>query len=182
MSLHLPRTLHMRLVLAVAAIQILAVGMFAMYWIIEELGDSAGERQVLAHRTLSMAAPVLERLLQGRDQQELKRYMDRVAADPAISAVTIRDVAGNILYQYVGRNEALHPLAAWFEPQGLQMGITTQLWRDGESLGLVNLRLSNIPLNRHVEDVLDHVRMFFFLVLALDLIATQLIIRSRRWP
>lgn len=177
MSLHLPRTLHMRLVLAVAAIQILVVGLFAIYWVFEEMGASVGNRQTLAHRALSMAAPSLERMLKEGDRQEVQLYMARVIADPLISGVTIKDAAGRTVFEHTGRDEPLHRLAAWFEPQGLRAGVSTQLWRDGASLGVLSVRLSNAPLNRHVEDVLERVAVFFFIILALDLIATQLIIR-----
>ena len=142
MSLHLPRTLHMRLVLAVAFIQILAVGLFALYWVMEEMGKSAGDRQVLAHRTLSMAAPTLERLLQDGDRQEINRFMGRIVADPAISAVSVKDVRGNVVFERRGRDVPLHSLAAWFEPQGLSQGVSRQLWRDGAGVGVLTQQIT----------------------------------------
>ena len=177
MSLHLPRTLHMRLVLAVAAIQVLIVGLFAIYWVVEEMGASIDSRQVLTHRTLGMAVPTLERIIREGNRQELGRYMGRVMADPAIGGASIKDATGRVIFAQQGQTEPLHPLAAWFEPPGLHAGVSTQLRWDGASLGVLNVSLSNAPLNRHVDDVLGRVLLFFFIVLALDLIATQLIIR-----
>jgi diguanylate cyclase (GGDEF)-like protein/PAS domain S-box-containing protein len=167
----------MRLVLAVAVIQTAAVGLFALYWVFEEMGESAGARQVLAHRTLSMAAPALERLLQDGNHPEIRHYLGRLAADPTVSQVVLTDAAGRRVFAQTSDNEALHPVAAWFEPPGLQTGVHKQLRRDDTDLGVLSVRLSNAPINRHVEEVLQHVLLFFFVVVALDLVATQLIIR-----
>jgi len=177
MKLHLPRTLHMRLVLAVAATQFFAVSLVAAYWVFDALGESTGNRQVLGHRILSVAVPPLERILQQGDQQELRRYMARVAADPAISGLTIKDAQGQPIFERLARQEPLHPLVAWLEPRVSYPNLSTQLWRDGASLGVLTITLSNAPLNRHVEEVIEQVVLFFFIVLVLDLIATQLIIR-----
>jgi len=177
MSLHLPRTLHMRLVLAVAAIQLLAVSVFAAYWVIKEISVAVDGRQVLAHRVLNIAAPSVERMLGAGDRQEMRRYLDRVTADPMINGVTVKDAQGGVFYQREGRNAALHPVAAWFEPKPLRSGLKVQLWRDGMPLGVLSLSLANDPINAQVNDAIEQVLVFFFIVLALDLIATQLIIR-----
>jgi hypothetical protein len=176
-KLHLPRTLHMRLVLAVAVIQLIAVGVFAAYWVVKEISVAVDGRQVLAHRVLNIAAPSVERMLGEGDRTEMRRYLDRVTADPMISGVTVKDAQSALLYQQRAQNVPLHPLAAWFEPSPLRTGLSVQLWRDGAALGVMTLSLANDPINAQVDEVINQVLLFFFIVLALDLIATQLIIR-----
>jgi diguanylate cyclase (GGDEF)-like protein/PAS domain S-box-containing protein len=177
MMLHLPRTLHMRLVLAVALIQLLAVSAFAAYWVVVEVSSAVDARQVLAHRMLNIAAPSVERMLGAADGQELRRYLDRVGADPLISGLTVKNLRGEPIYERRGNRVALHWLAARFEPAPLRAGLSTQLWRDGQVLGVLTLSLANEPINAQVNDVIQQVMLFFFVVLVLDLIATQLIIR-----
>lgn len=177
MSLHLPRTLHMRLVLAVALIQLLAVSAFAAYWVVEEVSGAVDARQVLAHRMLNIAAPSVERMLGGVDEKELRRYLDRVGADPMLSGVAVKNARGGIVYERQAQTVPLHWLAARFEPASLRAGLSTQLWNEGTPLGVITLSLANDPINAQVEDVIQQVMLFFFVVLVLDLIATQLIIR-----
>lgn len=177
MSMPLPRTLHMRLVLAVALIQLLVVSAFAAYWVVEEVSGAVDARQVFAHRILNIAAPTVERMLGQADWKELRNYLDRVSADPMINGVTVKDVQSGMVYQQQARNAVLHPLAAWFEPKPLRGGLSVQLGREGAPLGVLTLSLANDPINAQVNDVIQQVMLFFFVVLALDLIATQLIIR-----
>ncbi len=177
MKLHLPRTLHMRLVLAVALIQLLAVSAFAAYWVVEEVSSAVDARQVLAHRVLNITAPSVERTLVAADAKELRRYLDRVSADPMINGVTVKDLQGRLIYRSQASNTALHWLAARFEPPSLRAGLSTQLWNEGRPLGVLTLSLANEPVNAQVRDVIEQVMLFFFVILVLDLIATQLIIR-----
>jgi diguanylate cyclase (GGDEF)-like protein/PAS domain S-box-containing protein len=177
MKLRLPRTLHMRLILAVAGIQFIVVSLLAAYWVVEEVGGTVGNRQALAHRLLSLAQPTLERMMHAGDRDEMLRYLKRVSVDPDINNLAVRDAQGRLLFDQTKANEPLHPVAGWFEPRVLRTGLSVQLWRDGTAVGVLTITLANAPLNRQVEDVLQRVAILFFVVFALDLIVTELLIR-----
>lgn len=177
MNLHLPRTLHMRLVLAIALIQLWAVGAFASYWLVKEVGAAVDARRVTVHRLLELAAPGIEGLLAAGDREGLGRYLDRLGADPDVAAVTVRDPAGAVLARWENGYLPLHPLATWFDPAPLEQGLTKQVGPPGAPLGSLTLIPANGPVNKHVEEAIEEMSVFFLVVLALDLIATQLIIR-----
>lgn len=172
MKLRPPRTLHMRLVLAIALIQLLAVGAFAAYWLAMEVSAAVDARRLAVHRLLNLAAPGAQALLAAGDTPGLVQQLERLTADPTVARVTLRDAQGRLFYRRELPDEALHVLAAWFEPVATAMGISRQI--EGAVLTLVP---ANAPLNRKVEAAVEDVLGFLLIVLALDLIATQLIIR-----
>jgi diguanylate cyclase (GGDEF)-like protein/PAS domain S-box-containing protein len=176
MRFGLPRTLHMRLVLAVAFIQLLAVGAFAAYWLASEVSNAVDARRVTAHRLLNLVAPAVQVALAQGDEAALAQYLERVALDPQVAGLSLRDVSGRLRFERRLRDASLHPLAAWFEAQPA-FPLTRQLGPAASPLGVLSLMPANAPVNRRVEAAMEEVLVFFFIVLALDLIATQLIIR-----
>lgn len=177
MKLHLPRTLHMRLVLAIAFIQLLAVGGFAAYWVAGEVSAAVDARRVLAHRLLRLAASGIEDPLAQGDVRGVWRQVERLAADPTVAGVTVRDARGRIVARWAGTQPPLHPLAAWFEPPQTVEVLARQLGPAAQPLGILTLVPAHGPLNARVEEIVGQVLVFFLIVLGLDLVAIQLIIR-----
>ncbi len=174
---HLPRTLHMRIMLGIGLLQLFVVGLFSVYWIVQAVGEELTARQALAHKILSLTVPAVERLLAQREPRELQRYLGRVSADPLIASVEVRDPQGTALFTQRKDNPALHPIAGFFRLSALSEGLSTHLWRDGEALGVMSLTLSNRSLNASIERLLENVMYLLFVLLALDLIAIQIVIR-----
>jgi hypothetical protein len=107
----------MRLVLAVALIQLLAVGAFAAYWLASEVSNAVDARRVTAHRLLNLVTPAVQVALAQGDEAALAQYLERVALDPQVAGLSLRDVSGRLRFERRLRDVSLHPLAAWFEAQ-----------------------------------------------------------------
>lgn len=177
MKLPWPRTLHMRLVLAIALIELVAVGAFAAYWVLQEVSAAVDARRTAAHRLLNLVAPEAERLLAAGEQATLAAYLDRIAADAVVGVLTVRDGAGRTLYRAGSPQPPLNPLAAWLEPAAGSQVLTKPLGPPEAPRAVISLVAANEPVNRQVQAVVGQVLVFFLIVLVLDLIATQLIIR-----
>lgn len=163
----------MRLVLAIALIQLLAVGAFAAYWLVLEVSIAVDGRRLALHRLLDVTAPGVEALLAAGDGVGLARQLERMAADPLVARLTLRTAQGASRDHRAKQDEPLHPLAAWFEPTSITPAISRQVG----SAAVLTVVPANAPLNRQVEAAIEGVVGFFLIVLALDLVATQLIIR-----
>jgi diguanylate cyclase (GGDEF)-like protein/PAS domain S-box-containing protein len=177
MKLKLPRTMQMRIMLAIAVLQMMVVGLFSIYWIVQAVGEELTGRQAIAHKILSLTVPSVERALYQQTPQELVRYLRRVAADPLIGGIVIKDAAGKIVFNQVRPLEPVHPVASWFKLSALEQGMSTQLWRDGVPLGVMTVHLSNGPLNQDIGTLLENVMYLLMILLVFDLIAIQLLIR-----
>ena len=177
MKLKLPRSLHMRIMLSIALLQLVMVGAFSVIWIVGEVGDELANRQSVAHKILSLTIPSVESSLYQQNANELPRYLNRAVADPLIGGITIKDITGKILFEQMKPVEALHPIAAWFKLGKLKEGISTQLWRDGAAVGVMTVYLSNRPVNQDIHNLLENVAFLLFILLALDLIAIEILIK-----
>ena len=129
MKLKLPRSLHMRIMLSIALLQLVMVGAFSVIWIVGEVGDELANRQSVAHKILSLTIPSVERALYQQTTNELPRYLNRAVADSLIGGITIKDPSGKILFEQMKPAETLHPIAAWFKLGKLKEGISTHLVR-----------------------------------------------------
>lgn len=176
MKLKLPRSLHMRIMLSIALLQFVLVGAFSIFWIFEEVGNELLNRQAIAHKMLSLTVPTVERAVAEKNLGELTRYLNRVAADSLVNGIVIKDAGGNILFTQTKPVEALHPVANWFKLAQMQ-GVSTQLWRDGTPLGTMSVSLSNQAVNDDIRDLLSNVAYLLFILLALDLVAIQILIK-----
>lgn len=177
MKLKLPRSLHMRIMLSIALLQFVLISAFSVFWIFEEVGNELANRQAIAHKMLSLTVPSVERAVYEGNVPELTRYLNRVAADPLINGIVIKDVTGQALYTHTKAPEPLHPVAGWFKLARLPQSVSTQLWRDGRSLGVMTVTLSNQAVNKDVRDLLENVAYLLFILLALDLVAIQILIK-----
>lgn len=177
MKLKLPRSLHMRIMLSIALLQFVLIGAFSVFWIFEEVGNELANRQAIAHKMLSLTVPSVERAAYEGNVPELTRYLNRVAADPLVNGIIIKDDAGQVLYKHDKHLEPLHPVASWFKLSRLPQSVSTQLWRDGRSLGVMTVTLSNQAVNKDVRDLLENVAYLLFILLALDLVAIQILIK-----
>jgi diguanylate cyclase (GGDEF)-like protein/PAS domain S-box-containing protein len=177
MKFKLPRSMHMRIMLSITLLQLVLVGAFSVIWIVGEVGDELSNRQSVAHKILSLAVPSVELALYQQNTNELPRYLNRAVADPLIGGIMIKDIQGKILFEQMKPAEALHPIAAWFKLGKLKEGISTQLWRDGTALGVMTVYLSNRPINQDIHSLLENVAFLLFILLALDLIAIEVLIK-----
>lgn len=177
MKLKLPRSLHMRIMLSIALLQFVLISAFSVFWIFEEVGNELANRQAIAHKMLSLTVPSVERAVHEGNVPELTRYLNRVAADPLINGIVIKDAAGQLLFMHSKPLEPLHPVATWFKLARLPQAVSTQLWRDGAPLGVMTVTLSNQAVNRDVRDLLANVAYLLFILLALDLVAIQILIK-----
>ncbi|MHB1232431.1 MAG: putative bifunctional diguanylate cyclase/phosphodiesterase [Burkholderiales bacterium] len=177
MKLRLPRSLHMRIMLSIALLQLVMVGAFSVFWVMEQVGDALADRQVVVHKILSLTAPSVEHAISQQDTIELTRYLNRVLSDPLIGGIIVKDAGGKTLFEKMKPAEAPHPVVSWFRLARLKEGIATQLWRDGKPGGVMTLYLSNGPINRDIRNLLGNVAYLLFILLALDLIAIQVLIK-----
>lgn len=177
MKLKLPRTMQMRIMMAIAVLQMLVVGLFSIYWIVQQVGEDLTVRQAVAHKILSLTVPSVERTLYQKTPDELSRYLQRVVADPLIGGIVIKDADGKLLFNQMKPFEPIHPVASWFKLSALKQGMSTQLWRDGVPLGVMTVHLSNGPINQDVKLLLENVTYLLMILLVFDLIAIQLLIR-----
>ena len=166
----------MRIMLSIALLQLVLVGAFSIFWIFEEVGNELLSRQAIAHKMLSLTVPTVERAVSEKNLGELTRYLNRVAADSMVNGIVIKDSGGKILFTQIKPVEALHPVAKWFKLAQMQ-GVSTQLWRDGTPLGTMSVSLSNQAVNDDIRDLLSNVAYLLFILLALDLVAIQILIK-----
>ena len=86
-------------------------------------------------------------------------------------------MAGHVLFNQSMPIEPLHPLAKWLKSGWTQPRVSTQLWRDSTPLGFISISLSNQPVNQDINNLLENVTYLLFILLALDLIAIQILIK-----
>ena len=177
MRLRLPRSLHMRIMLSIALLQLVMVGGFSVFWVVEQVGDALSDRQAVAHKLLSLTVPLVERAVAQQNPNELARYLSHVISDPLIGGVVIRDAGGKTLFDKMKPMEAPNPVLSWFKLARLKEGVATQLGRDGASLGVMTIYLSNHPINQDIRNLLENVAYLLFILLALDLIAIEILIK-----
>ena len=108
MKIKLPRTMQMRIMLAIAVLQMLVVGLFSIYWIVQEVGEELTSRQSIAHKILSLTVPSVERALYQETPDELGRYLQRVVADPLIGGIVIKDASGKMVFNQMKPLEPIH--------------------------------------------------------------------------
>lgn len=178
MKIKLPRALDMRIMLSIALLQLLLVGAFSVFWVFEEVGNALSDRQAVAHKMLALVVPSVERAVHEKNLGELRRYLGRVLADPLVNSLVIKDMAGQTLFSQHTPMEPLHPLAQWFKSDWMQLGVSAQLWRDGVALGFISIQLSNQAVNQDVRTLLENVAYLLFILLALDLIAIQILVKK----
>lgn len=178
MKMRLPRSMHMRIMFSIALLQLVLVSAFSVFWIAEEVGDELANRQVLAHKLLAMSAPLVERALLQGQVADLNLYLKRIANDETVGGVNLRDSQGKVLFSYREPLERLHPIAAWFKiAHAGEEGVSQQLRQAGEVRGVLTLYLSNHLVNQDVRSLLQNVAFLLFLLLALDLIAIEVLIK-----
>ena len=177
MRIKLPRALDMRIMLSIALLQLLLVGVFSVFWVFEEVGNQLSDRQAVAHKMLALVVPSVERAVHENNLGELRRYLNRVLADPLVNSLVIKDMAGQTLFSQRAPMVPLHPLAQWFKSDWMQLGVSAQLWRDGTSLGFISIELSNQAVNQDISNLLENVTYLLFILLALDLIAIQILVK-----
>ena len=164
--------------LGIALLQLALVGVFSVFWVYEEVGGQLADRQSIAHKMLALMAPSVERAVSERNLNELQRSLSRVAADPLINSILVKDMEGQVLFSKSLPKERLHPLASWFKSGWMQHGVSMQLWRDGTPLGFITLNLSNQSVNKDISSLLENVTYLLFILLALDLIAIQFLVKA----
>ena len=102
--------------------------------------------------------------------------------DRSLAGITVKDSSGNSLFHQIKDSPPLHPVARWLSPDKLQPRISAELRLDNQGLGLITLELSNEPLNEKIKALLSQLSYLFMLLLGVDLIAIQLLVRSVMAP
>jgi diguanylate cyclase (GGDEF)-like protein/PAS domain S-box-containing protein len=177
MKRFLPRTLHMRIMLAIAMLQLLVVGLFSLYLVVQQVGNEIVNRQVLGHKMIAITAPAVSHFIEF-DPRGINGYLGAMLGDRAIGAITVKDGKGNALFQQAKEVIPLHPVARWFKAAQLKPTVTTELKSAHGSLGLITVQLSNEVLNEKIRTLLNDVTYLFMLLLGVDLIAIQLLAKS----
>jgi diguanylate cyclase (GGDEF)-like protein/PAS domain S-box-containing protein len=173
----LPRSLHMRIMLAIAILQFLVVGMFSVYMMAQLVGNEVANRQALGYKAIAMISPAVERMLMDRDRQGLEPYLRRLAAEGSITGVVLKDARGEVLFSESKPAVTVHPVAAALKASALGTKIYSELRHGGEFLGVITLDLSNALLNENVEALLHNVLYLFLILLGVDLLASELLIK-----
>ncbi len=181
MKLFQPRTLHKRIMLAIALLQLIVVGLFATYLLIQQVGNEITNRQVLGHKMIGITGPAVSHLIR-HDRAGIPDYLGTMLGDRGVSGITVKDSAGNTLFQQARENSSLHPIANWFKAADPRPRISTELKSEQGPVGLMTIELSNDPLNEKIRSLLNDVSYLFMLLLGVDLIAIQLLVRSVMAP
>ena len=141
------------------------------------VGNEVTNRQVLGNKLVALMGPAIEPMVARGDAEGLRRYLARMVMDPAIGGIVVTDASGATLFRQMRSASPPHPIAAWFRTASLGSSANTELRYDNVYQGLLTLHLSNDVLNENIGILLFNVSYLFLLLLALDLIATQLIVR-----
>lgn len=163
--------------LAIAFLQLALVGLFSFHMLAQIVGNEVASRQALGQSAIALAAPAVERMAAAGDTAGIQRYLSRIMADRAISGITVKDAAGNILFRQYKPITTPHPAAQWFTAAPLQPLISAGLESDGPSRGLLTITLSNEGLNESTQSLLYNVAYLFLLLLAINLLAAGMLVR-----
>lgn len=181
MKLFQPRTLHMRIMLAIALLQLAVVGLFSLYMLIQQIGNEITSRQVLGHKMIAITAPAVTHLIE-RSPGDIPSYLGTMLGDRALTGITVKNGAGQTVFQQSKAAADIHPVAGWFKAAELKPTISTELKSASGPLGLITIELSNEILNEKIHSLLNDVSYLFMLLLGVDLIAIQLLVRSVMAP
>lgn len=176
-----PRTLHKRIMLAIALLQLIVVGLFAAYLLIQQVGNEITNRQVLGHKMIGITAPAVSNLIL-HDRDGIQDYLGSMLGDRAVAGITAKDSAGGVLFQQAKESGNLHAVARWFKAAEERPRISAELKSEQGPMGLITIELSNDPLNEKIHGLLNDVSYLFMLLLGVDLIAIQLLVRSVMAP
>ncbi|MBZ0106685.1 MAG: EAL domain-containing protein [Sulfuricella denitrificans] len=181
MKLFQPRTLHKRIMLAIALLQLVVVGLFAIYLLIQQVGNEITSRQVLGHKMIGITAPAVSHLIR-HDPAGISGYLGAMLGDRAVAGITVKDRDGKTLFLQRKESGDLHPVAGWFKAAEPHPKISAELRSEHGSLGLMTIELSNDLLNEKIRGLLNDVSYLFMLLLGVDLIAIQLLVKSVMAP
>ena len=176
-----PRTLHKRIMFAIALLQLIVVGLFAAYLLIQQVGNEITNRQVLGHKMIAITGPAVSHLIR-HDRAGIPDYLGTMLGDRAVAGITVKDGVGNVLFQQAKLSGDLHPVAGWFKAAAPRPRVSTELKSGQASVGLMTIELSNDPLNEKIRSLLNDVSYLFMLLLGVDLIAIQLLVKSVMAP
>jgi diguanylate cyclase (GGDEF)-like protein/PAS domain S-box-containing protein len=175
-----PRTLHTRIMLAIALLQLIVVGLFSFYLLAQQIGNEIINRQVLGHKIINISAPAVSQMM--GEPEATRSYLGKMLGDHALAGITVKDSGGNTLFHQISPPLPLHPLAALMSPDNLQPRLSAELRQNDQARGIIMLELSNEPLNEKIKALLSQLTYLFMLLLAVDLIAIQLLVRSVMAP
>ena len=177
MKFPLPRTLHMRIMLAISLLQLVVVGLFSVYMMAQLVSNEVTNRQALGNKMISLAAPAAARLLAENNSTALREYLDVLVADATITSSTIKNKAGAVIYFKAKPQTRVHPIARTIETPSLNSRITTELKLGGASYGFISVELSSIALNENIRTLINNLLYLVLILLAIDLLATELLIK-----
>jgi len=176
-----PRTLHRRIMLAIALLQLLVVGLFSLYILIQQVGNEITSQQVLGHKMIAITAPAVSHIIEF-NPHGINDYLGTMLGDRAIGAITVKDSEGKLLFQQAKEVSPLHAVAGWFKAAEHKPTVTTELKSARGSLGHISIQLSNDILNEKTHALLNDLSYLFMLLLGIDLIAIRLLVRSVMAP
>lgn len=176
-----PRTLHKRIMLAIALLQLILVGLFAFYLLAQQVGNEITNRQVLGHKLIGITAPAVSHLIR-HDRDGIPEYLGAMLNDRAVAGITVKDMHGDIIFQKAKVSEDLHPVASLFKAANPKPKISAELKSQHGPQGLITIELSDDPLNEKIHTLLNDVSYLFMLLLGVDLIAIQILVKSVMAP
>ncbi len=173
----LPRTLHMRIMLAIAVLQFLVVGLFSIYMIAQLVGNEVTNRQVLGHKLMALTAPAVERMVQDQNRKALNVYLGQLFIDPALSSIRLKGAQGNVLFVQAKEAIELHSVAGWLKSSVQGASVSAELRTESDYLGLLTIEMSNLEINTKIVILLHNVLYLFMILLVVDLLASELLIK-----
>ena len=173
----LPHTLHMRIMLAIAVLQFFVVGLFSVYMVAQLVGNEVTNRQALGHKIIALTAPAVERMMLDHEHHELHDYLSQLFLDSALSGIKLKDTQGNTLFSQNKEAADLHPVAGWLRSSMEGTRISTELRSGDTYLGLLTIDMSNHEINQKIMILLHNVLYLFLILLAVDLLASELLIK-----
>ena len=177
MRFPLPRTLHMRIMLAISLLQLVVVGLFSVYMMAQLVSNEVTNRQALGNKMIGLVAPAAARLLAENNRPGLEEYLNVLMTDATITSIVVKDKAGQTLYFRAKPQTPAHPFARSIEKPLEGARISTELKSAGASYGLISIELSSVALNENIRTLLNNLLYLVLILLAIDLLATELLIK-----
>lgn len=164
--------------LAIGVLQVVLFTAFSLYVLATQIHQQLSMRQVVGQTLLATAVPAIDQRLTVRDMADVRTYANRLADGSAVAQLEIRLASGELVFSHSKPSEAVNPLVGRFNPsRQYDVPLSAPIVRGGKSVAAVYLLVSNAELNRRINTVFWTIGVAFLVLLGIDLIASQFLIR-----
>lgn len=169
--------------LAFALMQVLAVTVLGIFLFHQAARAEMSAQTSIANNLMALAEPHVISLLEKRDTQGIKQYLNSLIKNTAIAGVYVTNPPGTLTHE-LGQNDAPPNFLTQFilSDQDSNLVVESQLFQDNISKGLLKFTLSSAPINASLSNVLINNAILLLAMLLLSLSVTYKIISSFTTP